>query len=198
MTTSSVAFLISDAADPRFSACQPNGWENPQASFILAQLDYRPWDRSEPFPITSLATPCYYYIDPGWTTVTVSKSASGTKTRRYLTEVYMVHAAWAISWAASDTASMSPSLPPLDSKQFIPTWVPGQSLTTPPEPKRQTDRALTQLGYIYMVGLPLIGAAVIACGVWCCFTVRRARRREAPRLEQWRLEHPTSIFKTAK
>ncbi|KAJ5867697.1 hypothetical protein N7534_002250 [Penicillium rubens] len=235
-TISPVAFLISDAANPQFSACQPNGWNDgdaasqfhfspavcpsdwtyyeirrtsskagkgnldPYSTAYCCASGYQLWNTLTsfltPFYVTSLPTPCYQYVHAGSTSITVSMSPSGTETTKIFTEGYIAHAAWGISWAASDTASMSPALPLLDSEQYIPTWVPGQSVTAPSEPKSQNDSALTALGYLLMVGLPLIGVAIIACAVWCCFTIRRARRREAPQLEQWRLEHPTSIFRT--
>ncbi|KAJ5165024.1 uncharacterized protein N7500_006854 [Penicillium coprophilum] len=220
-TISSAAFLISDVANRHFSACQPNGWDNQDPA---SQFHFSPavctsyWTYYEmmrtstdfgngtlapystAYCCASLTAPCYRYIDAGWTSTTVTVWSTGTKTTKVFSEGYMAHAAWEISWAASDTASMSPTPPSLDSGEYFSTWVPGQALITPtPEPtKHQTDKSLTKLLNFYMIGLPLIGVAVIACGIWCCCMVRRAKRRETFQLEQWRLEHPTSISQTAQ
>ncbi|KAJ5836481.1 hypothetical protein N7447_002507 [Penicillium robsamsonii] len=221
-TISPVAFLISDVADPHFSACQPNGWDHrdPASQFHFSPAvcpsywtyfemrrtstkfgnenlayystayccasDYQLWDRYQSSPITSLTAPYYRYTEAGWTSTTVTIWSTGTKTTKVFTEGYMAHAVWEISWAASDTVSMSPTLPPLDSGEYFSTWVLGQSLTMPSlEPtKDQNDPTLTTLGYFLMVGLPLIGVEIIACSVWCCFTIRRANRREAAQLKQ--------------
>jgi hypothetical protein len=110
---------------------------------------------------------------------------------------YMAHAAWEISWAASDTATMYPRPPSLDSDQYIPTWVPGQSLTPPPEPTHQNEHRPYATYYkLLEIGLPIICITILAGCIWCCVAMRRASRREAPQRAQWRLDHPTSIFRS--
>ncbi|KAJ5788645.1 hypothetical protein N7457_003635 [Penicillium paradoxum] len=251
-TTSPVAFLVSDAANPQFSACQPDSWndedparqfhfspavcpsdwtyysvrrifptaasqkdhstayccarfvhEHPRLHFQTGSLirshnfsGYDLWDTWLDFPITSLARPCYQYIEAGATRITIPIESSGTGTTRVFKKGYMAHEAWAISWAAENTAGMSPALPALDSVHDIATWVPGQSVTSFPQPKSQNDSVLVGLGKFYYIGLPLICVAALAGGICCCITVRRSKRREAAKLEQWRLEHPTGMFRT--
>jgi prepilin-type processing-associated H-X9-DG protein len=53
---------------------------------------------------------CYRTLNPGETTITGTLS-HGKGAQVLFTDGIQVHQAWAISWAGSDTATVSPSLP---------------------------------------------------------------------------------------
>jgi hypothetical protein len=80
------------------------------------------------------------------------------------------HQAWAISWAESDTATMSPSPPNLSDFRFALTWVPGK----PIDPQMYKGASDTSgvggapLIYFGMIGGPIIGVTIIALCIWCC------------------------------
>ncbi|KXG50062.1 uncharacterized protein PGRI_060290 [Penicillium griseofulvum] len=141
--------------------------------------------------------PCYQSIEAGGTTITVPYLWSGKyETTKVFTKGYMAHAAWEISWAASDIATMYPTPPSLDSDQYIPTWVPGQSLTPPPEATHREHNPVAKENKFLQIGIPIIVIAAVAGCVWCCIAIKRADRREAPQRAQWRLDHRTSIFRS--
>ncbi|KFZ20633.1 hypothetical protein V502_03115 [Pseudogymnoascus sp. VKM F-4520 (FW-2644)] len=79
------------------------------------------------FPIATMTPPCYRRVDAGEVSImgTLSHGAGST---RLFTEGIQAHQAWHISWGASDTSTLTPSLPELTSKKLIPTWVPGETI----------------------------------------------------------------------
>jgi heme/copper-type cytochrome/quinol oxidase subunit 2 len=103
----------------------------------------------------------------------------------------MAHEAWVVTWAPSDTATMSPALPSLAMAQWVSTWVPGQIVTPPAEPKTQNEMpGFDHVVKFLMIGMPIIGVAIIACSIWCCVACRRSRRRERTRLQEAGLTVP--------
>ncbi|KAF7133712.1 hypothetical protein CNMCM5793_005066 [Aspergillus hiratsukae] len=92
------------------------------------------------------------------------------------------HQAWAISWSASDTATMSPSLPDLTNVIVVPTWVPGETIN----PSLYEGASGTSDGprlegvmHFVMIGIPIIGVAIIALGIWCwCCRGKREERQQ--------------------
>ncbi|KAJ0124419.1 uncharacterized protein J7T55_005757 [Diaporthe amygdali] len=63
----------------------------------------------------------------------------------------MVHQGWAITWAASDTATLTPKLPTLTSSMRVPTWTPGQEIKggayDPSHPSPSTREYLSDGSY---------------------------------------------------
>lgn len=104
---------------------------------------------------------------------------------RYADSTIFVHEAWHVSWAQSDTATLSPSLLSLTSSMLVPSWTPGEVI---PDGKydyaeKNDDPALGQLTrslmYFLEVGVPLIFVALIACISACCYR-RRRRQQKTP------------------
>jgi hypothetical protein len=132
-----------------------------------------------------MTKPCYRSVAPGATipvTAQIVSDETSLTTRTFASGV-QVHQAWHVSWAASDTNTLSPSLPDLTSSMLVPTWVPGQSI--PPgaydRASKNDETALNGLGQVTLfleIGIPLIAIALIAgCG-WCCWARKRSRRRK--------------------
>lgn len=142
-----------------------------------------------------MTNPCTRKISPNETTITVTLSSHSTDLgpapTHIFTEGIIAHNAWHISWHKTDTPTLSPSLPELTSGKWIPTWVPGQTIA-PGEYDREPEHRNENPGWEHlvffeMIGLPIIGVAVIACSIWGCIACRRARRKERMMLEK-RLE----------
>ncbi|KAG2010866.1 hypothetical protein GB937_007409 [Aspergillus fischeri] len=141
---------------------------------------------------------CYRTITPGETTITGTLS-HGQGTRVLFTDGIQVHQAWAISWAASDTNTMSPSLPLLTNSMVVPTWVPGEII--PPGMYDRGSDGSDMPGWepimrFIMIGVPIIGVALIASCVWACIWCRRVRRKErqeAGELVKQQEIHTTSL-----
>ncbi|GFF23494.1 hypothetical protein IFM58399_00312 [Aspergillus lentulus] len=215
--------LISDPADERFSSCQPPGWDsNSTARFSFSpavcpsawtyhqmatdRLDYR---RSTAYCCSSgfslsrnltdlynIKASCYRTLTPGETTITGTLS-HGKGAQVLLTDGIQVHEAWAISWAGSDTATMSPSLPTLTNSMIVPTWVPGEII--PPGRYDRGYEGSDMPGWepilrFLMIGVPIIGVALFATSVWCCIWCRRVRRKE--RQQRGVLANPQEICTT--
>lgn len=98
-------------------------------------------------------------------------------------EVTMVHQPWAVTWAASDTATLTPKLPTITSSMTVPTWTPGETI-----PDGQWDANRSQddggqceldglMGFV-VIGLPVMGLFVLCLYIWCCVRACRTRRRE--------------------
>lgn len=100
-----------------------------------------------------------------------------------LGKTVMVHQGWAITWAASDTATLTPKLPTLTSSMRVPTWTPGQKIKggayDPSHPSPSTREYLSDgVFYFLTVGLPIFGALSIGLCIWCC--VRRCKKDRRP------------------
>ncbi|KAH0421995.1 hypothetical protein CcaCcLH18_13067 [Colletotrichum camelliae] len=52
---------------------------------------------------------------------TLRSAVSGDKT-------LMVHEAWAVTWDASDTPTLTPQLPTLTNSMWVPVWTPGEEI----------------------------------------------------------------------
>ncbi|KAL2064522.1 hypothetical protein VTL71DRAFT_3659 [Oculimacula yallundae] len=104
-------------------------------------------------------------------------------------QTFMVHEAWAVTWAASDRPTLTPKLPDLTSWMLIPTWNPGESI-----PKGLYDRhgsensqSLTMpRGFFWflVIGGPIIFLVSLSLCISCCVINRKQKRRkEAARME---------------
>ncbi|KAL1955659.1 hypothetical protein VTO42DRAFT_8204 [Malbranchea cinnamomea] len=136
------------------------------------------------FPISTLVPLCYRQIaadDSTTLTVTPAGESSGVP----FTQGIQVHQAWHISWAESDTSTLTPSLPELTSSKLVPTWTPGQ--TIPPgmydreSGSNDGPRGLGGVVWFLMIGIPIIGVVLIALAVWFCIRHRRAKREQRER-----------------
>ncbi|KAF4162406.1 hypothetical protein CNMCM6936_002132 [Aspergillus lentulus] len=139
---------------------------------------------------------CYRTLTPGETTITGTLS-HGKGAQVLFTDGIQVHEAWAISWAGSDTATMSPSLPTLTNSMIVPTWVPGEII--PPARYDRGYEGSDMPGWepilrFLMIGVPIIGVALLAASVWCCIWCRRVRRKE--RQQRGVLANPQEICTT--
>jgi hypothetical protein len=132
-----------------------------------------------PTPVLSPA--CSRTFKSGETTIT-APLASNTEIMGTFTEGMIVHRAWHVSWAASDTASMSPSLPPLTSGKYLATWEPGQVIADGMYDHHNGNNSgvggWSSLIYFAAIGVPLIGVALITCGGWLLCRKRRKRRAQ--------------------
>ncbi|KAG2027134.1 hypothetical protein GB937_000872 [Aspergillus fischeri] len=207
--------LISDPADERFASCQPPGWDsNSTARFSFSpavcpsawtyhqmatdRFDYR---RSTAYccsrsNLYNIKASCYRTLTPGETTITGTLS-HGEGAQVLFTDGIQVHQAWAISWAGSDTATMSPSLPLLTNSMIVPTWVPGEII--PPGRYDRGYEGSDMPGWepilrFIMIGVPIIGVALLAACVWCCIWRWRVRREE--RQQRGVLANPQGIRTT--
>lgn len=89
-----------------------------------------------------------------------------------------IHNAWHISWNSSDIKFLSPTPPALDCSQYIPTWVPGQSVAeTSCSNPDDTSLYPAPVLWFLAVGIPLITVALIAACCTLCFRHRRKERK---------------------
>lgn len=101
-------------------------------------------------------------------------------------EVTMVHQPWAVTWAASDTATLTPELPTITSSMTVPTWTPGETIPDGRwDPDKQTgqDNGVQFDGdfLAIIIGLPVSGVVILGCFIGCCVRACYKRRRE-PRI----------------
>lgn len=114
-------------------------------------------------------------VQKSW--VTAFDSAASTTTSQH---TVMMHEAWAVTWDASDTSTLTPQLPTLTSSMRVPKWTPGEKI-----PKGQYDPYhdyrveyfSRPVLYFLMVGMPIIGALIMGSCVWYC--VRKGKNRRA-------------------
>ncbi|RHZ51745.1 hypothetical protein CDV55_103487 [Aspergillus turcosus] len=146
--------------------------------------------------LSNIKASCTRTLTPGETTITGTLS-HGKGAQVLFTAGIQVHQAWAVSWSGSDTATLSPSLPTLTNSMVVPTWVPGEII-----PPGKWDRGhdgsdmgnWQPLVHFIMIGVPIIGVAILALGIWCCIRCRRARREE--RRQRGVLAEPQGIDTT--
>ncbi|KAH8894661.1 hypothetical protein GQ53DRAFT_839647 [Thozetella sp. PMI_491] len=133
--------------------------------------------------IPTMAAPCVRSFSAGdHTTITATEGGGASQTTA-ITDGWMIHDAWQVSWAASDTSTLSPSLPTLTSSKFLMTWVPGQTVAPgegdlqPKDPPE--DSTITGAKWFGMVGVPILAALGIGGAVWYCI-VRRRKAAQQP------------------
>ncbi|KAH8659816.1 hypothetical protein BX600DRAFT_551376 [Xylariales sp. PMI_506] len=98
---------------------------------------------------------------------------------------FRVHTAWHISWGPSDTATLTPSPPPLPScaTSALSIWVPGASvnsslLGSPCSSVEEHWSSSQTSGFLFMaIGIPIIVLALLCgcLGCWC----RQLRRKKS-------------------
>ncbi|OBT50749.1 hypothetical protein VE04_09274 [Pseudogymnoascus sp. 24MN13] len=141
-----VAFLASDVDDERFTSCQPSGWGSvvPASRFSFSPAvcpsDWTYYSMASTYHEGITFTTAYccaggFALGSGFpdspyltTGVPCLRDAAGDVSTAG-TLLDQVHEAWHISWAASDTSSLSPALPEITSDMHVDTWVPGQTIT---------------------------------------------------------------------
>lgn len=118
----------------------------------------------------------------GWSIDTEARSGQITE---FSTDLMTIHRAWAVTWAASDTATLTPKLPTITSSMLVPTWTPGETIPDGKWDKVYTSEgyrsgldSLGNLGLFLVIGLPIFGALGIAGSIWCCVNAHRKRKRE--------------------
>lgn len=90
----------------------------------------------------------------------------------------MAHPVWAITWAKSDTATLTPQLPTLTISTKVPTWTPGQKLSTYDPYHPNFRQFVGDVAYfLLVVGVPITVALISGCCVWCCWGKRKKDRR---------------------
>ncbi|KFX87783.1 hypothetical protein O988_09293 [Pseudogymnoascus sp. VKM F-3808] len=140
----SVAFLASDADDERFTSCQPPGWASvvPASRFSFSPAvcpsNWTYYDMASTTNAGTTFTTAYccasefyprsYYLDPPYlaTGVPCWRDARAGDVSSLLAQA---HEAWHISWAASDTSTLSLALPEITSGMHVYSWVPGETIS---------------------------------------------------------------------
>ncbi|KAJ5194711.1 uncharacterized protein N7498_008149 [Penicillium cinerascens] len=199
-----MTILASNMADPRFSSCQPSGdWNyyNMEATSTLFQLPeygtlwleeqistayccasgFHLWTEKSKFPVSSLADGACVRSVNGDTPTTISLvPASITEPVPVITSGILAHRAWAITWAATDTPYMSPSLPTLKSSMLVPTWTPGEII-----PDGKYDHLGIQphtehkLIYVAIIVPSIIGGSLFVCMLLSCVRWNKKRKKRA-------------------
>lgn len=125
--------------------------------------------------------PCYRHVADGATTITVSHGNGSTGV---FTQGIQMHQAWRVTWAASDTSTLSPSLPWLTSSMFVPSWIPGEEI--PRGLYDQNGSYNDMRGFqgllIVVIAVPLVFATLIPVCIWRCVRHKRLKWRE----KEWR------------
>ena len=131
------------------------------------------------FPIATMTPPCYRRVDAGEVSI-MGALSHGTGSTRLFTEGIQAHQAWHISWDASDTSTLTPSLPELTSQKLIPTWVPGETIEKGMYDRDHGDDeavpGLNKLLRDLAIALPLVFVTLVGLNVWCCISNRRSKR----------------------
>lgn len=112
----------------------------------------------------------------GWNTDTGADPFPLTPTN----QVTMVHQPWAVTWAASDTATLTPKLPTITSSMIVPIWTPGQTIPGGIwDDKGQDNGVQIDGGFLaVIIALPILGFLVTCCLIWCCARACYKKRKE--------------------
>ena len=141
------------------------------------------------FSVESITQPCYRKVDAGGTTVTGTLSHGEGSTLLFTYGIQM-HEAWQITWAASDTSTLSPPPPEISMGGVASMWVPGEPLpaltptgiylpsSTQTDTHGTSDRDIwAPLMRFLMIGLPIILVAIIGGCVTCIVRGNSRERR---------------------
>ncbi|KAK1954547.1 hypothetical protein LY78DRAFT_594003 [Colletotrichum sublineola] len=178
--TSSQAFTVSTPV----ASCNPPGWDRfgPESRLSFSPgVCPKGWVYNgmaeDGSPAASTAFCCQRdCVRFGWVTG-YDSTASVTASH----QTAMVHEAWVVTWAASDTATLTPKLPTLTSSMLVPTWTPGERIPDGQwdNPQRLSSERWLEgsLLYFLIIGMPIIGALMIASCIWCCVRSCKKKRR---------------------
>ena len=205
-------YAYSDPLDPRFTACQPDGWADRPSSL---RFSFSPavcpskwtWSRiqtatNEHNMTVTTAFCCApgFSLDAEWDTersmytsrcsssIRASKPLKGTfshgaGSKSKLSSGTMAHAAWAITWQASDQARLTPAPPTLTGgTTAIASW-DGKATsfpTTTDSPREHDLDGLQDVAMFVYIGLPLISLFLIGCCAWCCVHRWKDGKRRTP------------------
>ncbi|KAH9236404.1 hypothetical protein K456DRAFT_1761013 [Colletotrichum gloeosporioides 23] len=106
-------------------------------------------------------------------------TVSGNKT-------LMLHEAWAVTWDASDTPTLTPQLPTLTNSMFVPVWTPGDNI---PDGIYEHDEAKDghamgqTICMVLLIGLPIIATIIVCLVTWCGVRKYRRSRRKKKELK---------------
>lgn len=93
----------------------------------------------------------------------------------------MVHKAWAVSWAASDTATLTPKLSTITSPMRVPTWTPGQKTRDgmlDAEKSGIDGIQIDSSALFVFIGPPMFSVVILGVCIWCCVLACQSKRRE--------------------
>lgn len=133
---------------------------------------------------TFFSNPCARYGE--WGDIEAIGEDDEDASSRPVGTTYMVHEGWAITWAKSDTATMTPKLPTLTSEMTVPTWTPGQKIEDGEYDRYRDDTQSSEeffgkdLYWFLVVGVPIIFVVSVASCIWC--GVRKCRRDRRPNI----------------
>ncbi|KAF5494359.1 hypothetical protein CGCS363_v009220 [Colletotrichum siamense] len=96
----------------------------------------------------------------------------------------MVHEAWAVTWGASDTPTLTPQLPTLTNSMLVPVWTPGDRISDgiyDHDGGKDGNAMSKTMRLVLLIGLPIIAAIIICLITWC--GVRKYRRSKRKKRE---------------
>ncbi|KAL2127333.1 hypothetical protein VTI74DRAFT_10894 [Chaetomium olivicolor] len=214
--SSVITVLASGALDPRFAGCQPSGWDAGGSSFQFSPAvcpsgwgAYRLGVTTSYLDATATRSTSFttayccssgfrFNFVNGFPVQGIPSEACyqnlGTEPRAGPPSTGLrAHNAWHISWAFSDTLSLSPTPPalpcPSDPSVVISSWTPGavvdpslSSLCNHNDGVSTWSPSETRSLWFLIVGLPLIVVTVIAA--WSGWGCHRRSRRHRAKLEK--------------
>lgn len=163
------------------------------AWLLIGNSGYNLWTGSYSLP--GLYNGCYRtFNDSNPTTITPTVANWTTSgSLPVFTSGIVAHQPYTVSWALSDTHTMTPSLPLLTHSMLVPTWKPGENIPAGKYDRYGSDSiepsdgpSYQGLFYFLVIGLPLIGVTLISCCVWCGFRARDKTWRK--RMKQQEIE----------
>lgn len=140
--------------------------------------------------VPTITRPCYRFFSDGETTM---KYTVSDRITREFTGGALLHNAWRVAWAVSDTSTLSPQLPALTPAMVVPTWTPGEIIPggkyDPPDRDHDHQEGSSHtnmdgLLYFVMIGIPIIGVTIIVLCLWLCIRKHKKNKRERKRLEE--------------
>lgn len=147
------------------------------------------------YSIPGLDYGCYKtFNESNPTTITPTIGQDNTtQSLPLFTSGIIAHQPYTIQWAASDTGTMTPSLPLLTHSMLVPTWKPGENIPAGKYDRYGSDSiepsdgpSLQGLFYFLVIGLPLIGVTVLSCCIWCGCRARDKKWKK--RMKQQEIE----------
>lgn len=130
--------------------------------------------------MTSMTKPCYRQIKDGDTSI-IGTLSYGEGSTRLFTGGFQAHEAWQISWEAADRSTLTPSLPDLTSRKHVPTWTAGETIPSGKhDPETGQGNDMPGSGRVIqfaMIGVPIIGVAIIALCVWLIIRHKLKKKR---------------------
>ncbi|KAM3512961.1 hypothetical protein MY11210_003361 [Beauveria gryllotalpidicola] len=136
---------------------------------------------------THLDHACSRTVTSGELSIMVTNQTDGSPTLFQGSATLIIPTPMTVSWHAADGSALTPRPPDIPVYSFVPSWVPGQSVTVYDKVRYDDSPRSNRLAtgvFAAVIAVPIVVfLAILGCCI-CCFRIRRRREKREIAKEQ--------------